>query len=241
MTIRTQLAACYRLFDKFQWTDMIYNHITARIPRKSEFLINPFGLLYHEMTASSLLRINYKTHEVTHRGVVGDLLGANKAGYVIHSAIHEARSDINCVAHCHQQDVVAVACDKRGLIISNQQAQQLGPVTYHDYEGIVVDEREKETLVNDLGKGSKVIFLRNHGVLTCGETIGEALVLMHYVIDACKIQAKQGVSCDLIVPSEEIAQKTHSIAYSFNKEGVGAKELCAYMRQLDREDPSYRL
>lgn len=237
--LRIQLAALYRIFSKFGWTDMIYNHITVRIPNESEFLINPFGLLYHEITASSLLKVNYNTDQVTGMSVVQDILSPNRAGYVIHSAIHEARQDIHCIAHVHQHDVVAVSCDKRGLILSNQQALQLGPITYHDYEGIVVDENEKERLVKDLGEESKILILRNHGVLVCGQTIGEALLLMHYLIDSCKIQVMQGRN-DLILPSAQVAQKTYNIAKNFNKEGFGNKELSAYMRVLDREDPSYR-
>jgi adducin len=247
--LRIELAACYRLFDMFGWTDTIYGHLTARVPLQNEnpsnhhFLINAFGLLYHEVTASSLIKIDLNG-EIIHKGCTGDLFGINRAGYIIHSAIHEARDDIKCVMHCHFAPSSAISCLTEGIISELcQTCQILGDISYHDYEGIAVDKLERERLITDLGKKNKVLILRNHGVVTCGRTVAEAFFLMYTLAEAAKIQinalsASKGNPC---LASKETTRKTQEISANFNREGFGTRELCAYMRKLDAIDPSYRL
>ncbi len=238
---RIQLAACYRIFEMFGWTDTIYGHLTCRTMKHNEkFLINPFGLLYDEITASSLVRVDLQGN-IDHHGIVPQF-GINRAGYVIHSAIHEARKDIQCVMHCHFREGSAVTCLEKGLQYISQTSQILGAVTYHEYEGIAVSEEEKKRLQKDLGSSSKVLLLKNHGVVTLGSSIGEAFLLMYTLLEACKMQiSAQSTKEPLNVVEESIQRKTQQIAASFNKEGFGLRELSAYMRRLDRIDPSYKL
>lgn len=148
--LRNKLATLYRLVDLFQWSQGIYNHITVRLPGKEppEILINPFGLLYHEITSSSLVKINIDG-DIIDNGSTN--LGINKAGYVLHSAIHKARPDAKCILHMHTAIVAAVSSMKSGLLPICQEAMIIGPVAYHDYQGIVSDETERESLVEDLG------------------------------------------------------------------------------------------
>lgn len=253
-TLRQELAAAYRMFDKMGWTDTIYGHLTVRVPdendpSKKQFLINPFGLLYSEISASSLIKLDLDGN-VIHPGTTN--FPHNDAGYVIHSALHSAVGrdmgcEIECVMHCHFSDGIAVSCLREGLIPELcQTAQILGPITYHSYEGIAVDRKERARLQHDLGPRSKVMILRNHGLVTCGKSIGEAFLLMFYLVEACKnqIRAMSAVGGDvsrLMVPVEEIARKTYKIAHGFNREGFGQRELDAYMRYLDTLDPTYRL
>lgn len=171
--------------------------------------------------------------------------GINRAGYVIHSAIHAAREDVACVMHSHAAEATAVSCLHTGFLPLTQTAHIVGRVSYHNYEGIAVDEAEKKRLEADLGPENKVLLLRNHGAVTCGRSIGEAFLLMHNLVAACKIQimamsAAGGNLSALSMPQKEVADKTEKIAAGFNSEGVGAKELAAYMRYLDQIDSSYR-
>jgi adducin len=181
--VRIQLAACYRLFHKFKWDDTIYGHLTAKIPNTNHFLINPFGLLYKEITASSLVKVDLEG-KIVHPGTSG--LSINGAGYVIHSAIHKNRNDIHAVFHSHQFQASAVSCSK--FIPISQTSHTIGPFSHHDYDGIFIDENLQKRLVNDLGK-NRVLILRNHGVVTCGSDCSEAFLLMNNLIEACKIQS----------------------------------------------------
>jgi len=186
--LRCKLAATYRLMDLHGWSQGIYNHITQRVSQETEhFLINPFGTLYSEITASSLVKIDMQG-AVVEAGTTN--FGVNQAGFVIHSAIHAARPDLKAIIHVHLPSVVAVAATKRGLLPLSQEACLLGEVSYHDYCGIVVDPAESESLARDMGVHNKVLMLRNHGALVCGETIEEAFLLTQILVQACEQQLK---------------------------------------------------
>ena len=187
--VRLQLAACYRVFAMLGWTEMIYNHITLRVPESAtggdkHFLINPFGLHYSEVTASNLVKIN----------LAGDILCESKypinpAGYVLHSAIHDGVPGAHCVMHTHTTAGVAVASLASGLSQSNFYSAQLhGMVAYHDFEGIALNHEERERLVRDLGMQNKALILRNHGLLTVGNSVAEAFILMVNLERACRVQ-----------------------------------------------------
>jgi ribulose-5-phosphate 4-epimerase/fuculose-1-phosphate aldolase len=183
--MRVDLAAAYQLAAIYKWTDLIYTHFSARVPGSDDFLINAYGLMFDEITASNLVRIDA-------RGKVIDDpldLGYNEAGFVIHGCMHEARPEVNCVIHTHTRAGVAVSAMKCGLLPISQHAMRVQQqCTYHDYEGIALDMSERERMAASLGKRSKVMILRNHGLLTLGETVREAFELMYYLDCACQIQ-----------------------------------------------------
>lgn len=183
--MRVDLAAAYQLAAVFKWTDLIYTHFSARVPGSEDFLINAYGLMFDEITASNLVRIDA-------RGKVIDDpldLGYNEAGFVIHGCMHEARPEINCVIHTHTRAGVAVSAMKCGLLPISQHAMRVQQqCAYHDYEGIALDMSERERMAASLGRKSKVMILRNHGLLTLGETVREAFELMYYLDCACQIQ-----------------------------------------------------
>ncbi|VDK49436.1 unnamed protein product [Anisakis simplex] len=184
--LRNKLASLYRLVDLFQWSQGIYNHITLRLSDDTdEILINPFGLLYHEITASSLVKVNLDGEILDHGSTK---LGINQAGYVLHSAIHRARPDVRCVLHMHTAVVSAVSSMKCGLLPISQEAMIIGPVAYHDYQGILNEESERQSIIDDLGE-KNVMLLRNHGFVACGESVEEALHLAFHTIIACESQA----------------------------------------------------
>ncbi len=234
---RVELAACYRLVAHFRMTDLIYTHISARVPGPEPlFLINPYGLLFDEITASSLVK-------VTHAGEIVDDpagLGINPAGYVIHSAIHAARPDVGCVMHTHTSAGLAVAAQKHGLLPLTQHAMRFtGCLAYHDYEGVALDLDEQRRLVRDLGRHDAMI-LRNHGLLACGPSVRAAFDLMYYLERACQAQvAAQAGGAELVLPPAEVAQK---VARQFARPGRTAPDTgwAALLRMLDRTDPSYR-
>ncbi|CEF59740.1 LD20211p [Strongyloides ratti] len=212
--VRNNLACLYRIIDQMGLSQSVFNHLTARISKyKNEILINPFGLLYHEITASSLIKVDEK----------GDILdkgstkyGINNAGYILHSAIHEYNNEIGCVIHLHVPDVVAVSSMTCGLLPICQESMIIGQVTYHDYEGIINSEKEKIKFVNDLGN-KKVMLLRNHGFVCCGETIMEALFLTYHLIIACETQVKIMSMANydhskFIIPSVDAQNVTFQIA-----------------------------
>jgi ribulose-5-phosphate 4-epimerase/fuculose-1-phosphate aldolase len=236
---RVDLAACYRLMVVYGMTDMIYNHITARLPDAPEqFLINGYGLHYSEITASSLHRIDHDG-EIVMRG--NTHYGINHPGFVIHSAVHKARPDVNCVVHSHTRAGVAVSALKCGLLPLSLLAMRFhGRIGYHDCEGTVVELGEQGRIVKDLGPHNAMI-LRNHGLLACGPTTAEAFNT-HYMLDtSCKIQV-DAMSCrsDLVMPSPEVLERT---AYLFQPEvrrPYGLMEWEAMLRLLDRQDPSYK-
>ena len=234
---RVDLAACYRLAAHFRMTDMIYTHISARVPGpEHHFLINAFGLLWDEITASTLVKVTLDGETVedpTNSGI-------NRAGYVIHSAIHRARSDVNCVIHTHTAAGIAVSAQKQGLLPVSQHAMRFtNKLAYHDYEGLALDLDEQQRLVRDLGD-RKAMILRNHGLLTCGSSIYEAFDLMYYLERACQTQinALSGGAA-LSIPSPVVAEKV-----SAQFQGLPYKawrpEWKALLRMLDRTDPSYK-
>jgi ribulose-5-phosphate 4-epimerase/fuculose-1-phosphate aldolase len=203
--LRRELAAVYRLVAHFKMTDLIYNHISVRLPGPGHrFLINPFGLLYEEITASNLVIV----------GLDGQLTSdgpwkVNSAGFVIHSAIHAAREDALCVLHTHAKASCAVAAQAHGLLPLNQMSMQFyNRVAYHDYEGIALSNAEKQRLVADLGV-KPVMILRNHGLLTVGRTPGEAFLRMFYLERACEIQvdALAGGTA-LVIPADDVCEHT---------------------------------
>ncbi len=206
--VRCELAALYRLVAHFRMTDIIYTHISARLPgEKDTFLINRYGVLFDRMRASDLVRID----------VDGNLLEddpaekqVNSAGFTIHSAIHMARHDAKYVMHTHTQAGIAVSAQKQGLLPISQHALKLqGILAYHDYEGIAVDLTERERLARDLGPTNCAMILRNHGLLTVGKSAAEAFSHLYYLERSCQIQlAAQSSGAELVLPSQEVIHKT---------------------------------
>ena len=233
---RVQLAACYRLVARYRMTDLIYTHISARVPGvKDQFLLNPYGLMFEEITASSLVKIDLEGRQLEDNGH-----GVNAAGFTIHSAIHAARHDVACVLHTHTRSGFAVSCQKQGLLPLNQMALQFyNRLGYHDYEGIALDHDERPRLVASLGRHYAMI-LHNHGLLTAGRTIPEAFSLMFYLERACEIQvAALSGGSELIIPSPETCEKT-ARQHEMDNGPIGDLEWAAHIRAIDREDPSYR-
>ncbi|KAL3865133.1 hypothetical protein ACJMK2_006757 [Sinanodonta woodiana] len=239
--LRCKVAACYRVIDLNGWTHGIYNHISARINQELEhFLINPFGLLYSEVTASSLVKVDMQG-EVVDPG--STTLGINKAGFMLHSAIHQFRPDIRCIIHLHTPAAVAVSVMKYGLLPLSQEALICGEVAYHDYSGILVDKAEREKLQNSLGPIKKVMFLRNHGVVACGASIEEAYHYAFNIMAACEAQVRAvpaGID-NIVLVSKDIQEKTFAVG-SQGAGGVDSKgkkwktgelEYEAIMRLLD--------
>ncbi|XP_040191264.1 alpha-adducin isoform X9 [Rana temporaria] len=239
--LRCKLAAFYRLADLFGWSQLIYNHITVRASSEQEhFLIVPFGLLYSEVTASSLVKVNLQG-EMIDRGSTN--LGVNKAGFTLHSAIYAARPDVKCIVHIHTPAGAAVSAMKCGLLPLSPECLCLGEVTYHDYHGILVDEEEKVLIQKNLGPRSKVLILRNHGLVTMGETVEEAFYYIHNLVSACEIQVRTLASAggpDNLVLLDPTKYKKSRAPESPSGEGVahpkwlvGEQEFEALMRMLD--------
>ena len=208
---RLDLAACYRLVARYGMADLIYNHITVRVPGEAgHILINPFGYLYEEITASCLYKIDLAGNVVDKPGDVP--YEVNQAGYVIHSAIHSARHDIACVLHTHTRAGMAVATMECGLMPATQGALRFHDrIAYHAFEGPAVDEAERERLVADLGD-KDVMILRNHGLLTCGRSVAETFLLMQRLETACKVQVDfLAANTPLHMPSPEAVAKTARI------------------------------
>ncbi len=235
--LRVELAACYRIFDHLGWIELIYNHITARVPGPDvHFLINPFGLMYREVTASNLVKIDSAGN------VIGKTAwGVNPAGFMIHSAIHTNVPNAHCVMHTHTTEGMAVACKEGGLDWNNfYSAQIYDQVAYHDFEGITVEEGEKERLVDSLG-GKRLLILRNHGLLSWGETIPEALVRLWTLNRACQIQmAAEGLPGSSIPLSEEVRRQCARVSLQFDPQYGGGRDVFeALRRTVDAIDSSY--
>ncbi|XP_041081876.1 alpha-adducin-like isoform X7 [Polyodon spathula] len=241
--LRCKLAAFYRLTDLFSWSQLIYNHLTVRLNSEQErFLIVPFGLLYSEVTASSLVNINLQG-EIVDRGCTN--LGVNQAGFMLHSAIYAARPDVKCIVHIHTPAGAAVSAMKCGLLPISPEALSLGEVTYHDYQGILVDEEEKVLIQKNLGPRSKVLILRNHGLVSVGETVEEAFYYIHNLVTACEIQVRTLASAggpDNLVMLDPLKYKakfptsepaTGDANGSHPKWQIGEQEFEALMRMLD--------
>ncbi|WP_082420944.1 MULTISPECIES: class II aldolase/adducin family protein [unclassified Pseudomonas] len=244
-TLREELAACYRLIAHFRMTDLIFTHISVRIPGpEHHFLINPYGLLFEEITASNLVKIDLQG-----RAVEASPYPVNPAGFVIHSAIHGAREDAQCVLHTHTRAGCAVAALECGLLPVNQISMEFyGKVAYHDYEGVALDMGEQQRLVADLGD-KPVMILRNHGLLTVGRTAGEAFLRMFYLDKACEIQLAAQSAGKVVLPSPEVCAHTER---QFNAPARPLKpgELAdpdamglawgALLRLLEKVAPDYR-
>lgn len=200
--LRCELAAAYRLFAHLGWHELIYNHLTVRVPGTAHFLINPFGLMYREITASNLVKI-----DLDGRKVEPSPWNVNPAGFVVHSAVHAAREDAHCVMHTHTTAGQVVSCQEGGLLaLSFNSMFYAGRVAYHDFEGITLDREECQRLAADLGDRN-VMILRNHGVLVCGPSIGDAFA-EHYMLQrACEVQvAAQATGALLVQPRRDIAE-----------------------------------
>ncbi len=236
---RVDLAACYRLFVRYGWTDLIYTHLTARVPGiPDQYLINPYGLMFDEITASSLLRVDFD----------GNVLEGehpyNEAGHAIHSAVYKARADINAVLHSHTRAGMAVSAMDCGLLPLTQQANEImAHVRRHPYDVATDSETECERLGADLGDDGYALILENHGLLAAGRTMDEAFH-MHYTLEnGCKVQVDALASGQkLVVPDDEALRKLAAYgALTPNETSrFGRKAWPALMRMLDRIDPSYR-
>lgn len=235
--LRVNLAACYRLIAMHGWDDLIFTHISARVPGNDDhFLINAYGLLFEEMTASSLIKVDVDGNKVS-----DSPHPINPAGFTIHSAIHAARADVGCVLHTHTRAGVAVSTQKRGLLpLSQISLASLASIGYHDYEGIALNAAEKPRLVADLGDKTCLI-LRNHGLLTVGATIPDAFLAMYALETACQIQImaqSSGVPIKKI--GLRILLKIRAQVDEVTKGMGGELAWPGLLRKLDRQDPSYR-
>jgi ribulose-5-phosphate 4-epimerase/fuculose-1-phosphate aldolase len=227
---RIDLAAAYRLVAHYKWDDLVFTHITLRVPdTEDQFLINPYGMFFDEITASSLVKIGLDGKKLQ-----DSPFEVNPAGFVIHRAIHAARHDARCVMHTHTLNGVAVSAQRAGLLpISQHSMFTLGSLGYHDFEGPALNDDEKPRLVADLGDKSSLI-LRNHGLLTVGETVGDAFVAMYYLEASCAIQVRAQAGGELIpVPKEVLDQ-------AVSRTRQGPRVWPGLLRRLDRLDPSYK-
>lgn len=235
--LRIDLAACYRLVALFGWDDLVFTHISARIPGpEHHFLINPYGMFFDEITASSLVKVD------THGAKIGENpYPVNPAGFVIHSAIHAAREDVTCVLHTHTPAGVAVSAQKAGLLPISQQATiALASVGYHGYEGIALRDDEKPRLQHDLGESTALI-LRNHGLLTVGPTIPDAFLAMYNLQRACEVQLlAQSSGRELVSVATQIVQGVKANVAAVTKGMGGGLAWPGLLRKLDRERPGFR-
>ncbi len=234
---RVDLAAAYRLVDLYGMTEMSANHISARVPGEDDsFLINPYGMLYDQMHASCFVKLN----------LAGDVLfnpteyGVNKAGYVIHSAIHRARHDVDCVIHTHTVAGMAVSAMNCGLLPLAQTSMRFARIAYHDYEGVAVNLEEQARLVRDLGDHTGMI-LRNHGLLVVGASIAEAFNSIFRLERACQVQIA-ALSCNtkLRMPPQDVVDATYRMYLPETRRRFGVLEWPALLAKLDKIDPSYR-
>jgi ribulose-5-phosphate 4-epimerase/fuculose-1-phosphate aldolase len=233
--LRIDLAACYRLVALFGWDDIVFTHISVKLPGDSGFLINPYGMLFDEITASSLVRVDEAGNKLS-----DSPYPVNPAGFVIHSAIHAARPDVVCVLHTHTPAGVAVSIQRNGLLPLSQQATVvLASLGYHDYEGIAVRNDEKQRLQRDLGNNTCLI-LRNHGLLTVGETVADAFLSMYLLQRACEIQLlAQGTGQQLIAVNPSILAGVKQNVVTVTKGLGGALAWPGLLRRLDRINPGY--
>jgi ribulose-5-phosphate 4-epimerase/fuculose-1-phosphate aldolase len=235
--LRIDLAACYRLVAMFGWDDLVFTHISARLPGEGEaFLINPYGMLFEEITASSLVKVDRNGEKLAPSD-----WPVNPAGFVIHSAIHAARADVGCVLHVHTNAGVAVSAQKDGLLPISQIATiALSSLGYHDYEGIALRDDEKPRLVSDLGQSSGLI-LKNHGLLTVGATVADAFLWMYSLQRACEVQVMaQAGRSELVHVEPRILGGVKANIDAVTKGMGGAIAWPALRRKLDRLDPSYK-
>jgi ribulose-5-phosphate 4-epimerase/fuculose-1-phosphate aldolase len=239
---RVDLAACYRLVALYEMSDMVANHISMRVPgEENAFLINAYGMLYEEITASSLIKIDHDGNILAKPDFGPGLdYGINRAGFVIHAAVHEAKPDVACVIHTHTWAGMAIASLECGLLPLTQTAMRFAKIGYHDYHGVVLDLTEQEELVKNLGDNNAMI-LRNHGLLTTGRTIAEAFNAMHRLEMSCKSQlAAMACGVKLNKVPDDIVEKTYMNYQPQVRRPFGVMEWPALLRKLDKIDPSYR-
>ncbi len=235
--LRVNLAACYRLVAVHGWDDLVFTHISARVPGSDgHFLINAYGLLFEEMTASCLVKVDLDGEKV-----LDSPYAVNPAGFVIHSAVHEAREDVTCVMHTHTRAGIAVSAQADGLLpISQTSLFPLLSLAYHDYEGVALNEEEKPRLVADLG-GNNAMILRNHGLLTTGKSIADAFLMMYLLETACQIQVlAQSTAGELIQVAQPILAGIQAQAEQVTRGLGGDLVWPALLRKLDRIDASFR-
>jgi ribulose-5-phosphate 4-epimerase/fuculose-1-phosphate aldolase len=234
---RVNLAACYRLAALYHWDDLIFTHISARVPGpEHHFLINPYGMMFDEITASSLIKV-----DLDGKKVVDSPYEINPAGFTIHSAIHAAREDAKCVLHLHTINGVAVSAQKEGVLpISQQSIFVLSSIAYHNYEGVALNEDEKPRLVNDLGD-KNFFMLRNHGLITVADNIADAFLFMYIFESACMIQLRaQSGGGELIPIDPRIIAGAKMQAKQVTRNAGGGFAWPGLLRKLDKLDPSYK-
>ncbi len=235
--LRVDLAACYRLVALYGWDDLIFTHVSARLPGTDHhFLINPYGMTFDEVTASSLVKVDLEGKKL-----MDSPYEINPAGFTIHSAIHAAREDAKCILHTHSLNGVAVSATKTGVLpVSQQSIFVLSSLAYHAYEGVALLEGEKPRLVRDLGD-KNFFMLRNHGLLTVGSSIADAFLLMYLFENACTIQLRaQAAGAELIPIDQKIIAGAQMMAKQVTRSAGGALAWPALLRKLDRIDRSYR-
>jgi ribulose-5-phosphate 4-epimerase/fuculose-1-phosphate aldolase len=235
--LRQDLAASYRLVALYGWEDLIFTHISARVPGpEHHFLINPYGMMFHEITASSLVKVDQEGRKVEPSGY-----DINPAGFVIHSAIHQAREDAQCVLHVHSVNGVAVSAQQEGLLpLSQHSIFVLASVAYHDYEGVALEDDEKPRLVRDLGQ-RRFLMLRNHGLLTVGRSVAEAFVAMYFLETACMIQLRaQAGGGPLRRIGDGIVAGADRQWDIVTRGAGGGLAWPALLRKLDVRNPGYR-
>lgn len=234
---RVDLAACYRLVALYGWDDLVFTHISARVlGPEHHFLINPYGMLFEEITASSLVKVDLDGNTV-----MASDYGINPAGFIIHSAIHAVRTNANCVMHIHSVNGVAVSAQKHGVLpLSQQSIVVLASLAYHDYEGVALRDDEKPRLVRDLGD-KHFLMLKNHGLLTVAETIPDAFLYMYLFESACMIQVRaQAGGGELITIPPTIIETAMAQAAQVTRQAGGALAWPGLLRKLDRRDRSFR-
>ncbi|MFM9925420.1 class II aldolase/adducin family protein [Variovorax sp. H27-G14] len=236
--LRVDLAACYRLVALYGWSDLVFTHISARVPGpEHHFLINPYGLMFDEITASSLVKVDQQCNKV-----IDSPYPVNPAGFVIHSAVHAAREDIQCVLHTHTKAGIAVSAQKNGVLpISQQSTFVLASLAYHDYEGVAFRDDEKPRLQADMGHAN-FLMLRNHGLLTCGKSIADAFLSMYTFENTCQIQiAAQSGGSELTYVNPKIIDGVGQ-AMKVQSGGLGGRFVWpSLIRKLDHLDDSYKL
>jgi ribulose-5-phosphate 4-epimerase/fuculose-1-phosphate aldolase len=235
--VRTDLAAAYRAVAMFGWDDLVFTHISARVPGADHhFLINPYGMMFEEITASSLVKVDLAGNKV-----MDSPFEINPAGFTIHGAVHEAREDAQCVIHLHTMEGVAVSCQKAGLLALSQQSLfPLSSLAYHAYEGVALNAGEKARLVADLGDRQFMI-LRNHGLLTCAQTVADAFLYMYILQKACEVQVlAQAGGGELIPVPQPIVDGIRQAAATVLRQSGGMIAWPGILRKLDRADLSWR-
>jgi ribulose-5-phosphate 4-epimerase/fuculose-1-phosphate aldolase len=238
---RVDCACAYRLVRIFRMDDLVYNHISVRVPGTHDYLLNPMGLMYDEICASSLLKVNLKGEVLWQPEWPKGLdYTFNYAGFVIHGAVHEAKPELECVIHTHSPASMAVSSLKKGLLPMTQMAMRFDRVAYHDYEGVALEMEERERMLKNLGDAD-VMLLRNHGALAVGRTVAEAFNNLYRLEKACVAQLlAQGASDEIILPSPEVQEKTRHMYRRGVRRVVGLLEWPAMRRLADRVDPSYK-